>query len=204
MIYLQDFTSINVNLNADGGLVVVGREILSKLIELKNDKNIVGVYFTHYSQTEPPHIHIGFRYINWKEIESKLTPFFDKSTYRTNDFIRDIQKCPPTDGKHHLLPYDKGVISDYLVCQSFDWLLQLEKEIPESERDAERIAYWFLKNKNKIFAEVVKIYNSEFNEQEIFWVLERFVHHLLNTIQHNPSNELWILTYLSGSGFFKE
>ena len=203
MTILQDFSSINVNLLNNNGLVPVGREIRDKLIKLRGDNNIIGLYYVNYSATDeqPPHVHVGFRYTDWKKVESKVTSFFNKSNFQTKELIKDIDQCKPTDGSYYLLP--KNVISDYIVCQSFDWLLKLENEIPPKERDAQRITDWFLRNKKQIFEKVVKSYEREFSEKEIFWILERFIHHLLNSGLYHLL-EQWILIYLIGAGFFKK
>jgi len=60
-----------------------------------------------------------------------------------------------------------------------------------------------LKNKEQIFEDVVNNYKRGFNEQEIFWILERFIHHLLNSGLYY-SLEQWILIFLIGAGFFKK
>jgi len=203
MTTLQDFTSLNVNLIDNNGLVPVGTEIRDKLISLKKDKNINGLYFVHYSATneQPAHVHVGFRYTDREKVESKITSFFNKSNFQTQTLIKDIKQCEPTDGSYYLLP--KGVVSDYIVCQSFDWLLKLENDVPMQERDAQRIAFWFLENKKQIFKEVVNGYKRESNEQEIFWILERFIHHLLNAAWLLNIEPI-IFIFLTGAGFFKK
>ncbi len=197
MNVLQDFKSVKIFVKSTDGIALLGREIFSKFKKLRGEDGVVGLYFTHY----PDHVKVGFRYSNWSKVESKINSFLSSINSENIGVVRSIGNFEKTKGDYYLLP--KNVISDYIVCQSFDWLLKLENDIPTQERDAQKISDWFLKNKKQIFDEVIGSYKIEFSKQEIFWMLERFIHHLLNAGLYYPL-EQWILIYLIGAEFFKK
>lgn len=200
MINLPDFKSVTVSVKTGETVWLLGREVFEKLKILRNESDIIGVYFTHYSMP-PPHIRLGFRYTDWSKVERRINRFLDELKDQNHGLIQDIDKFEETTGEYYLLP--KGVVSDYLACQSFDWLLRLENDLARKPKDAQRIAHWFMNNKDKIFEEIIDIHKNEFTDQEVFWMLERFIHHLLNSGWYYQIEPI-ILIYLSGSGFFKK
>lgn len=89
-------------------------------------------------------------------------------------------------GEYQPLPNE--IVVDYIICHSFDWLVKAKEKFGNEHPSPNDVAKFLLQNKteieksaiqaNDIFRDCAKA--SRLKPEEIGWVWERFVHHLLN------------------------
>jgi hypothetical protein len=168
------------------GAFQLGDYVVELLSKLKLEGVIRGAYFTHYFDPDtPPHVKVGIRYNEASDLASASSQL-DILCDKHKDIVSDKGNFKATIGQIPELPDD--IVVDYVVCHSFEFLLEIRKEFGNELPKVENIVSFLLQHSENITDHVIRakdIFRNEqdariLSEAETRVVWERFVHHLLN------------------------
>lgn len=192
-------TKVEVGLN---GVHVLGDQIRVLLGKLVRELKVKGAYFTHYyipPQVEP-HVKVGIRYEKIEDLNA-VTLMLHGLCDEQTDIVTDKGRFETTLGIYQNLPYD--IVVDYIICHSFDFLLEYGEELDDKSHEPHEIARFLLQHKDEIAMHLnaADIYRNEprptLTQNEEFWIQERFVHHLLNACKVTTESELEVWREMS-------
>lgn len=188
--YLKDLQACDIHTTQSLGLKGVfclGDYVFELLRELKHKGMIRGAYFSHYFEPpqNPAHVKVGIRYAKSSDLES-ASSLLDNLCDNHRDIVADKGNFKPTTGELPELPND--IVVDYVICHSFEFLLEVRKEFGNELPKIEDMVTFLLRHREEITDHVIggkDIFRDEqaariLTDAETRVVWERFVHHLLN------------------------
>lgn len=194
---LKDMICVNIRTKDDESVRPLGSKVYDFLKGLETH-GINKVYFTHYNYNPPsvkhPHVRVGIR-LPELSLEDETRQFIDDFVSQNIDLIEKDYK---TEIEHpqgnNETTYPDGVVSDYVICDCFSFVIEF-KELQNLQEYL--IVEWFLKNKEKLFHEIVEKYEKlvgrSFNNEDTFKILERATHHIMNSF-FIPTNQIHEIT----------